>query len=127
MSELFNRLNDAVRTLLIQENYDAHFATMENRVLVENRLFVARMEIWQEFHAGQVQPSVPMILFCPACRKQHVDTGEWATRAHSSHACIYCNHTWRPADVPTVGVDEIATRGDADDTPIRIHSGRGGA
>jgi hypothetical protein len=48
---------------------------------------------------------IPMILHCPECKTQHVDEGIWATtRLHKSHLCAACNHTWRVADVPTVGV-----------------------
>lgn len=126
MNELLNQMNDTVRNILIRENYDSHFATLENRVLMENRIFVARMEIWERFHMIETVAPVPMILFCPFCRKQHIDEGEWINRVHSSHACAFCNHTWRPADLPTIGVDEIKTKGDRDDTPIRVRSGRGG-
>lgn len=127
MDELTSQLNDVIRQILVRENYDFHFATLEQRVIVENRMFIARMEVWQKFHESQHLTPVSMILFCPYCRRQHVDEGEWVTRAHSSHACVYCNHVWRAADVPTVGVDEIKTKGDRDDVPIRVQSGRGAA
>lgn len=123
--EMFNQMNDAVRDIFVRENYDSHFATIENRVLVENRVFLARMEIWQRFNETETVAAIPLILFCPFCRRQHVDKGEWVQRLHSSHHCTSCNHTWRPADVPTVGVEEIHTSGDRDDVPIRVMSGRG--
>jgi hypothetical protein len=44
MTELETLLNDASRTVLIRENYDFHFAPLEQRVLVETRLFLARWE-----------------------------------------------------------------------------------
>ena len=47
---------------------------------------------------------IPMLLTCPSCGKRHVDTGEFATRPHHTHACQHCGMTWRPAVVPTVGV-----------------------
>ncbi len=34
----------------------------------------------------------------------HVDLGEFATKPHHTHACQRCGHVWRPAIVPTVGV-----------------------
>lgn len=46
---------------------------------------------------------VPMLLWCPECRTRHVDV-ELATRDHHTHACQCCGHVWRPAIVPTVGV-----------------------
>ena len=47
---------------------------------------------------------VPMLLWCPECKARHVDVGEFATKVHHTHACQSCGHVWRPAIVPTVGV-----------------------
>lgn len=47
---------------------------------------------------------IPMRLLCPVCGELHVDEGEFATRAHHTHACQACGHVWRPAVVATVGV-----------------------
>jgi hypothetical protein len=60
-----------------------------------------------------------MILFCPACGHQHVDrvTEQWANPPHRSHQCEHCKLVWRPADVPTNGVERIATSGKADTWP----------
>lgn len=86
---------------------------------------------------------VPMILWCPSCGEQHVDAADdhkpdckllavlprqpelcdcdrWTNPPHTSHLCARCNHIWRPADVPTAGVAEIATVGKNDRTnPVR--------
>lgn len=90
---------------------------------------------------------IPMILFCPNCGLQHVDREEphkshcaisihntigdgagvhctcdrWTNPSHMIHLCAKCKHVWRPADVPTTGVVEIATRGGRDSgaAPIR--------
>ncbi len=51
---------------------------------------------------------VPMILHCPACRLQHVDKDEWATKLHRTHLCAGCGNKWRPAAIATVGVAELA-------------------
>lgn len=48
--------------------------------------------------------SIPMILNCPACGERHVDSGRWEKIVHSIHACQHCGLVWRPAKVPTVGV-----------------------
>ncbi len=48
--------------------------------------------------------AVPMLLHCPQCGERHVDEGEFATKAHHTHACQECGHCWRPAVVHTVGV-----------------------
>lgn len=47
---------------------------------------------------------VPMILHCPWCSERHIDAGEFATKPHHTHACQSCGEVWRPAIVPTVGV-----------------------
>lgn len=89
-----------------------------------------------------VEPKpVDMILLCPNCGLQHIDAPEshivtcpasemyeeqggdctcnrWTNPPHRSHLCGYCNHIWRPADVPTNGVLDIQTRGKADSEPV---------
>ena len=49
---------------------------------------------------------IPMLLWCPGknCGERHVDKGEFETKSHHTHACQHCGHVWRPAVVPTVGV-----------------------
>lgn len=47
---------------------------------------------------------IPMCLWCPMCGTRHIDEGEFATRVHHTHSCQGCGLTWRPAIVPTVGV-----------------------
>jgi len=47
---------------------------------------------------------VPMRITCPECGTLHIDEGEFATKPHHTHACQSCGHVWRPAIVPTVGV-----------------------
>lgn len=54
--------------------------------------------------AKRNQP-IPMLLHCPMCKERHIDIGEFSTKAHHTHACQKCGHVWRPAVVPTVGVD----------------------
>ncbi len=50
-------------------------------------------------------PPVPTILFCPRCKAQHVDEGEWATtHHHRTHLCAKCSHKWRPYEYPTIGI-----------------------
>ena len=54
--------------------------------------------------ANSIVEPVAMILTCPSCSTRHVDEGEFATRVHHTHACQSCGMVWRPAIVPTVGV-----------------------
>lgn len=53
---------------------------------------------------GAVTKPIPMRLFCPECGEIHIDEGEFATKAHHTHACQHCGAVWRPAIVHTVGV-----------------------
>jgi hypothetical protein len=49
-------------------------------------------------------PGIPMLLWCPVCHERHIDKGEFALKNHHTHACQSCGHCWRPAVVPTFGV-----------------------
>lgn len=65
---------------------------------------------------------VPMVLHCPRCHLQHIDapderTPEWHNPPHRSHLCHGCGFVWRPADVPTVGVERTQTTGKNDSPP----------
>jgi hypothetical protein len=67
--------------------------------------------------AAPEEPSpVDMVLYCPSCGVQHIDTPgpTWKNPPHRSHLCLGCGHIWRPADVPTNGVATIKTKGKAD-------------
>lgn len=62
---------------------------------------------------SQLDP-IDMVLFCPHCGMQHVDAAnaaDWSNPPHRSHLCARCNFIWRPADVPTNGVEKIQTAG----------------
>jgi len=74
----------------------------------------------------QAPEPVDMILHCPTCLHQHIDRDEgqhvaphtspalWRNPPHRSHLCGNCGFVWRPADVPTNGVETIKTRGKND-------------
>lgn len=47
---------------------------------------------------------IAMRLPCPICGVLHIDTGEFETKPHHTHACQNCGNVWRPAIVSTVGV-----------------------
>lgn len=180
-------LNDVARRIMVASNYDPHFSGIEERLIMETKLFLARYDavqgqryqqhiedsrIIRQLEHGRVDLSEPikhygamldelegrktvyrvgegveqvqftsinMIIFCPQCGLQHIDAPEdhkqdcqksdfahldkgctcdrWTNPSHKSHLCGYCNHVWRPADVPTNGVLEIRTRGQIDSTP----------
>lgn len=99
------------------------------------------IELAEEIRAlAAVAPALPastaepidMVLFCPCCGLQHIDAAEpdlgssadgsgdvplWTNPPHRSHLCRNCGHVWRPADVPTNGVEAVKTKG-RNDSPI---------
>jgi hypothetical protein len=75
-----------------------------------------------------VEKPIDMVLHCPECGTQHVDKKEveirggdlcvdWDNPPHRSHLCHACGCVWRPADVPTNGIERVQTRGKADTWP----------
>jgi hypothetical protein len=65
---------------------------------------------------------IDMLLWCPQCGEQHIDAPDerapdWTNPPHKSHLCHGCSHIWRPADVPTNGVQSIKTKGQKDCNP----------
>jgi predicted RNA-binding Zn-ribbon protein involved in translation (DUF1610 family) len=48
--------------------------------------------------------TIPMLLWCPACGQRHIDDPEFFSKIHHTHACQHCGMVWRPALVPTTGV-----------------------
>lgn len=111
--------------------------------IFEGALRTAMLFVRHEW-PGMTAPPIPMILHCPKCGAQHVDKPEsdldyqkrigefdrvgasyaepraqippprWTNPPHRSHTCHGCQTTWRPADVPTVGVEFIETCGKID-------------
>lgn len=90
---------------------------------------------------------IDMLLYCPNCGVQHIDKDnsdelriqaaelgidregdrecerwieerEWTNPPHRSHLCASCGCIWRPADVPTNGVEVIKTVGQSDSWPV---------
>lgn len=76
---------------------------------------------WWRRHLAVLEAPIPMVLHCPRCGAQHIDqaTDEWPNPPHRSHLCSAegCGTIWRPADVPTVGVEAIETRSTSDNWP----------
>lgn len=66
-------------------------------------------------------PPEHLVLFCPACNKQHLDIpdGEidWSKHLHRTHKCVNtpegpntgCGNLWRPKKIPTFGVASVST------------------
>ncbi len=55
--------------------------------------------------------SIPMILYCPRCHKQHIDQPNpdkgWRNPPHATHQCQSCGHEWRPCNLRTTGVEQL--------------------
>ncbi|WP_186126417.1 hypothetical protein [Burkholderia gladioli] len=108
----------AIRSLLVGSGYTA---LMSKVVKMEREVDAAPAA-----PVAEAKP-IPMLLFCPRCGTQHIDAPEdaecdgevvhsagWSNPPHRSHLCHACDCIWRPADVATVGVEAIETRGKAD-------------
>lgn len=104
-------------------------------------------EAWVARGRLQSRTPINMVLHCPTCHTQHIDAPEptamchwcgatvgesddcprpavhcdhaepWTNRPHRSHLCHSCGTIWRPADVPTNGVQSITTRSEKDTWP----------
>lgn len=120
-------------------------------VFLDERLRLLNPEDLDRINKAELQSilqpdPIPMILHCPSCHVQHIDAPEyadphnfkdetmsWDNPPHRSHLCHRCGTIWRPADVPTVGVEKIQTKGKSDiikhlptmDTSCSIGVGKG--
>ena len=107
-------------TLIRCRRCDRLWGRVEGRWVFDHESFIQQLE--QQLALARRPPPVPLLLFCPHCATQHVDgpqpAKQWNNPPHRSHLCHVCGHVWRPADVPTVGVAAIATRGQDDGSPI---------
>lgn len=107
---------------------------------------------WRKNMPDQIAP-IDMVLHCPACGVQHIDSSEtnnrmhapgcnlscgmlaqgcncnfsklWTNPPHRSHLCHNCGHIWRPADVATNGVQAVKTEGKKDSPVVDGHIERG--
>ncbi len=78
----------------------------EQRMKSQADTIRAQQALADSYKAKVFEP-IPMLLRCPNCTAVHIDEGEWATRPHKTHRCQLCRCDWRPANVPTVGVDAL--------------------
>lgn len=80
-----------------------------------------------EQHVDEAKPDV--CENCGAAEVEHPKEGHdeqvggciaftaWLNPPHKSHRCNFCNHVWRPADVPTNGVIKLQSKGQRDGSP----------
>ena len=86
------------------------------KIIEDQRDLIDKLEVEVAKLEGKDPDPVPMLLTCPSCSARHIDEGEFAVKPHHTHACQNCGMTWRPAIVPTKGVqflpgfkNEVAT------------------
>lgn len=140
--ELLQAAIDFIRTLTGMEPPPIEVAPPE--VFAPFRELVDKVQsITTRFVAPQpaaaAQEPIDMVLHCPKCGLQHIDSVEesdryraavcevagvveskpkaWENPPHRSHLCHGCGHIWRPADVSTNGVQAVNTKGKKD-SPI---------
>jgi|GEM_PF-5800951 len=109
------RLEAALRKIEGRDSQINATANGDREVLRGEFATIARAALSDEIPDTPPAP-IDMILYCPSCGYQHIDKpdGEWTNPPHRSHLCHSCGYIWRPADVPTNGVESIRTRGKAD-------------
>lgn len=107
--------------------YQRFVALRESRIPTARNELVAMVSKALAAQQAEREP-IDMVLHCPKCGMQHIDrrnTPEdgadwndpeiaWLNPPHRSHLCHGCGHIWRPADVPTNGVQAVKTKGKAD-------------
>jgi hypothetical protein len=101
-----------------------HSVDVEDRRAIVDALKAVIVARWQAHErslpASSTGTPIPMVLHCPRCRAQHIDAPQpdkgWTNPPHRSHECQACGLVWRPADVPTTGVEAIETKGKRDTT-----------
>lgn len=59
---------------------------------------------------GKKELELGTVIDCPCDQFK----ANWMNPPHRSHLCHSCGTVWRPADVPTNGVQSIKTRGKCD-------------
>ena len=93
--------------LVVTEEMSAAFGREVKRLMTAGgptlESSMASLQWFADTYFPSAEP-IPIILWCPSCNTRHIDEGEFATRSHHSHACQTCGLVWRPAIVPTVGV-----------------------
>lgn len=79
---------------------------------------------WSDHFDAPAETRGPVYEEAVAARLEWEKTA-WTNPPHKSHKCAGCGHQWRPADIDTVGVEEINTR-HADDSrvvaPVGYHA-----
>lgn len=106
-----------------ERRYDALYNVTNGYGVAETGVKVQRIVHYalDTFIAAMPAQPIDIVLFCPACALQHVDAPEpgsdWTNPPHKSHLCHGCGTVWRPADVPTNGVNPsvLKTAGEKDD------------
>ena len=66
---------------------------------------------------GDRPPSIAADKLKRLIELEEIESTLWTNPPHKSHLCFLCKCIWRPADVPTVGVESVATRGEKDTWP----------
>ena len=113
----FSLMRDVLRLLERETMFSIDWPSkqdmMKRQIKLEELLYNAEKKLADLNSIG-----VDTILFCPTCRTQHIDKGEWGITLHKTHLCEKCGHKWKPYPVPTFGVKKIEAPCDPDDNPF---------
>lgn len=123
----------------VDEAGEYRIPTLPNNILPFARALLAAQREAYDLGARSTAP-IDMVLHCPACGLKHIDAPDtrrvlaegvyvddvtlWDNPPHKSHLCHGCGHIWRPADVPTNGVEHTKTIGKNDSIPAGVLAAR---
>lgn len=80
-------------------NYKKYLSLLEQHAVLKQRLSCIEENL--SFIQESIGKVTYEVMFCPACSKQHIDEGEFATRLHHTHRCVTdtmgvgCEFEWR--------------------------------
>lgn len=104
----------------VEDGDDAH--TLVCPILIQPE----DLKAYQDAFNVISEKPVPMILHCPRCWFQHIDNevseadykerimylkgdipDRWLNPPHKTHLCAQCKFEWKPALIPTTGVESL--------------------
>ncbi|WP_180541405.1 hypothetical protein [Nevskia soli] len=138
MTDFIKRLRERAEDSAESARFDALYDDAAD-LIEQQAARIAELESQITTLTGERAEPISMVLYCPNCGAQHIDAPEsepgriissgpgagraiapkvtWANPPHRSHLCHACRCIWRPADVPTIGVECTKTEGKADTWP----------
>lgn len=104
ISEYGNSPQEALHGWAVQMRIIVRVMYRPDDETVNDCIATARGEERVRATADHANTTRDLIFTCPSCGERHIDEGEFATKAHHTHACQHCGMVWRPGIGATRGV-----------------------